>query len=88
MFIIILLCLLKDVFLDYHIIKIKRPRFYWAEHGPFALFIFIIGIWDLSGFGFFEGYVGKITMILAGIDFLLDLYADLIEDSSVYGRGY
>jgi len=82
----VFLALLKDIFLDYNIIKIKRPRVYWAEHAPLVLLIFIIGILDLAGIDFFRGYVGTITTFLAGIDFFIDFYKDLTEDSVVYER--
>jgi len=76
--------LAKDILLDYNLIKIKRPRVYWAEHAPLSLVIFIIGILGLLRIDFFVGYVSLITIFFAGINFLLDFYKDLTENSTVY----
>jgi hypothetical protein len=78
--------LIKDIFLDYNLIKIERPRVYWAEHAPLSLVIFTIGTFGLLGINFFVGYVGLITTLLAGINFLLDFYKDLTESPTVYFR--
>ena len=75
--------LLKDIILDYELIRIKRPRIYWAEHGPAVFLIAIIG--TIGYFiPFFNGYVTLFTAFLAVVDLLLDVYKDLEEDPKVY----
>lgn len=81
---LVIIFLMKDILLDFNLVKLKRARVYWAEHAPLSLLIFFVGVLGLTGINFFEGYVGLLTTFLAGIEFLLNLSKDLMEDPTVY----
>lgn len=83
---LVILLLIKDIIIDYALADLSRPRVYWAEHAPLALWLVAVGILGWAGFTFFKGYVGKYTVFLAAATFLLDFYKDLIESPFVYGR--
>ena len=77
---------LKTVLIDYRLIKIRRKRVYWLEHGPFQAEIIII--WTLAEIGInsFQGYVNFPTMLISLFGFILDFWKDLKEHPKVYGR--
>ena len=80
---LVIIFLLKDIILDYELIKIKRPRVYWAEHAPLGLLVAIVGaVGYLTPF--LSGYVTPLTAVLAFMDVILDVYKDLEEDPKVY----
>jgi hypothetical protein len=54
LFWLVVIFTVKKVFLDYRIVKVNRKRFYWVEHGPLVLLIFLAGLFDIIGIGFFE----------------------------------
>src|SRR3989344_2308337 len=56
---------LKTLLIDYRIVKFKRKRVYWLEHGPFLAEIIIIGLFSLSGIEALQGYVDFPTIIIA-----------------------
>lgn len=77
---------LKTILIDYRIIKMRRKRVYWLEHGPFQAEIIII--WALAEIGIdsFQGYINFPTMLISAIGFILDFWKDLKENPKVYGK--
>ena len=75
---------LKTILLDYKILKIKRRRVYWLEHGPFLAEIILLGVLAEFGISLLQGYVNFSTILIAIIGFILDFWKDLKEHPKVY----
>ena len=77
---------LKTILIDYGLIRIRRKRVYWLEHGPFQAEIIIIWVLAEIGIDSFQGYINFPTMLISVIGFILDFWKDLKEHPKVYGR--
>ena len=83
MLIFMIFFLLKDVFIDLKLMDLKFPELYWGEHGPLALLVFILGVLGYIGLDYFDGYVGYTTMLISGVDFIID-FADDLSNNTPY----
>lgn len=83
---LIIAFLIKDIVVDYFLVNVSRPRVYWAEHAPLVFWIIVLRVLGISGVTSCRGYVGRYTALLAVLALLADVFKDLVEDPSVYGR--
>lgn len=86
--ILVLFFLLKDILVDFFLIRGRNPRMYWAEHAPLMLLFGIVGILGALGYAAFYGYVSLAGTLLAFTDFAVDTALDLKEHPSSYGPKY